>query len=74
MFHFLSYFTSFQQPDTHGGDLDDVLVVSDVSSKHSGSLGSKATGVQLHDLLTCLKDLHKHTGLVYTKTRPSYIR
>lgn len=53
-------FTSFQEPNTHGGDLDDVLVVTDVSSKHSGSLGGKTTGVQLHDLLTCLKDLHKN--------------
>lgn len=59
---FLSHFTSFQQSNTHGWDLDDVFVVSNVSSEHSGSLGGKTTGVQLHDLLTSLKDLHKKTA------------
>ena len=51
------FFTSFQQPDAHGRDLYDVLVVTDVSSEHCGPLGGETTGVQLHDLLTCLKDL-----------------
>lgn len=62
---FYAIFTSFQQTDAHGGDLDDVFVFTDISSKHSGALGGKTTGVQLHDLLTCLKDLHKNMGLVH---------
>lgn len=51
--------TSFQQPNPHGGDLDDVFVVADVSCKHSRSLGGKSTRVQLHYLLTGLEDLNK---------------
>lgn len=52
--------TSFQQPYSHRGDLDDVFIVTDVSCKHSWSLSGKSTRVQLHYLLTGLKDLHKN--------------
>lgn len=50
--------TSFQQPNAHGGDLDDVLVLADVAGENCGSLRGETTGVQLHDLLAGLEDLH----------------
>lgn len=64
--------TSFQKPNPHGGDLDDVFIVTDVSCKHSGSLGGKSTRVQLHYLLTSLKDLPKiKMRSAYPHYRPS---
>lgn len=54
---FRSASTSFQQPNPHGGDLDDVLVLADVAGENCGSLRGETTGVQLHDLLAGLKNL-----------------
>lgn len=67
-FHPVSYFTSFQQPDSHWGDLNDVLVVTDVSSEYGGSLSGETAGVQLHDLLTSLQDLQRTPQVVQFNT------
>lgn len=56
--------TSFQQTKAHGGDLNYVLIVPNVPSIHSGSLSCKTTGIQLHDLLTCLKDLQENAKML----------
>lgn len=65
--------TSFQQPYPHGGDLDNVFIVTDVSCKHSWSLSGKSTCVQLHYLLPSLKDLHKNVFSVSTSQHTSSI-
>lgn len=65
--------TSFQQPYPHGGDLDDVFIVTNVSCKHSWSLSGKSTRVKLHYLLTGLKDLHKNVFSISTSQHTSSI-